>query len=73
MLQGVVDCAFVEKGRLVIVDFKTDHVTVETMPGRAEHYRSQLEAYALALGRVLDLPVAEKVLYFFHTNSAINL
>ncbi len=73
MLQGVVDCAFVEKGRLVIVDFKTDHVTVETMPGRAEHYRSQLEAYALALGRVLDLPVAEKVLYFFHTNSVINL
>ncbi|MBQ3724760.1 MAG: PD-(D/E)XK nuclease family protein, partial [Oscillospiraceae bacterium] len=73
MLQGVVDCAFVEDGKLVIVDFKTDHVTVETVPGRAEHYRAQLEAYALALGRVLDLPVAEKVLYFFHTNSAINL
>ena len=73
MLQGVVDCAFVEDGKLVIVDFKTDHVSLETMPGRAEHYRSQLEAYALALGRVLDLPVGEKVLYFFHTNSAINL
>lgn len=73
MLQGVVDCAFVEDGKLVIVDFKTDHVSLETVPGRAEHYRAQLKAYALALGRVLELPVAEKVLYFFHTNSTINL
>ena len=34
---------------------------------RAEAYRPQLEAYARALSRVLERPVAEKILYFFAT------
>lgn len=73
MLQGVVDCAFVEDGQLVIVDFKTDHISAEELPARVEYYRSQLTAYAQAMGRVMGLPVKEKVLYFFHRKSAINL
>ena len=73
MLQGVVDCAFETPEGLVIVDFKTDRVTPQEMAARAEHYRPQLEAYATALGRVLQKPVREKILYFFHTKSAVNL
>ena len=33
----------------------------------------QLEAYALALGKVLEKDVSEKLLYFFHTNSTVKL
>lgn len=73
MLQGVADCAFETPEGLVIVDFKTDHITPSQMAERAENYRPQLEAYGYALGKVLELPVAEKVLYFFHTNSSVNL
>ena len=73
MLQGVADCAFETPEGLVIVDFKTDHITPTQMAERAENYRPQLEAYGYALGRVLELPVAEKILYFFHTNSSVNL
>ena len=74
LLQGVVDCAFeTPDGRLVVVDFKTDRMPPAEQLQRAERYRPQLEAYALALGRVLEKEVAEKVLYFFHTNSAVNL
>lgn len=73
MLQGVVDCAFETPEGLVIVDFKTDRVTAKDVAARAEHYRPQLEAYAAALGKVLQRPVREKLLYFFHTKSAVNL
>ena len=73
MLQGVVDCAFETPDGLVIVDFKTDRITPSEMPARTEHYRPQLEAYAAALGRVLQKPVCEKLLYFFHTKTAVKL
>ena len=74
MLQGVVDCAFeTAEGGLVVVDFKTDGITAEQQAQRAENYRAQLEAYALALEQVLEKEVTEKVLYFFHTNSAVKL
>ena len=74
MLQGVVDCAFeTAEGGLVVVDFKTDRITPSQQAQRAGSYRPQLEAYALALGQVLEKEVTEKVLYFFHTNSAVKL
>ena len=73
MLQGVVDCAFETAEGLVVVDFKTDRVTAEQQAQRAEGYRPQLEAYALALGQVLEKEVSEKLLYFFHTNSTVKL
>ena len=74
MLQGVVDCAFeTAEGGLVVVDFKTDRITPSQQAQRAKSYRPQLEAYALALGQVLEKEVTEKVLYFFHTNSAVKL
>ena len=73
MLQGVADCAFTTEKGLVIVDFKTDHISLSQQTERAENYRPQLEAYGYALSQILELPVAEKILYFFHTNSSVNL
>ena len=65
LLQGVVDCFFEEDGALVVVDFKTDRITRAEVDERAERYRPQLEAYSLALSRVMEKPVKERVLYFF--------
>ena len=65
LLQGVVDCFFEENGELVVVDFKTDRIGRTQIEERAEHYRPQLEAYSMALMRVMGKKVREKVLYFF--------
>lgn len=73
LLQGIVDCFFEEDGALVIVDFKTDRVTAETVGERAEEYRPQLEAYALALSRVMEKPVKEKLLCFLRTGETVTL
>ena len=73
LLQGVVDCWFVENGQITIVDYKTDRVTAGGAPERAEHYRPQLETYAVALQRITGLPVAQKALWFLTPGVEIEL
>ena len=65
LLQGVVDCALLEKDGIVVLDFKTDHVTESTVAAAAERYRLQVQTYAEALSRIYEMPVKAKYLYFF--------
>ena len=73
LMQGVVDCALMEEDGIVLLDFKTDHVTDETIYSTAERYRSQVETYAGALARIYKTPVKEKLLYFFSMNRFVKL
>lgn len=73
LLQGVADCVFETPEGLVVVDFKTDRITAEEVPARAETYRPQLSAYAQALSQILERPVTERILYFFTSQTEISL
>ena len=73
LLQGVVDCCFEEDGGITVVDYKTDRVTPEEVPARAEHYRVQLRTYAQALGRIFGLPVNHCILWFLHSGTEYEL
>ncbi len=64
LLQGVVDCCILRNGKLTIIDFKTDRVNRETADERAMYYKGQLKAYAMAMERILGLPVEEKLVCF---------
>ena len=59
LLQGVIDCCFVERGAWVLVDYKTD----ADAAGAIERHRPQLELYAQALAGITGMPVRERVLY----------
>ena len=72
LLQGVTDCCLIENGAMTILDFKSDHVQPGREAERAAYYRGQLDAYSAALSKVFDLPVKERILYFFSTDTAIN-
>ena len=72
MMQGVVDCFWLEEDGIVLVDFKTDK-TPYGPAERAAHYKPQLDAYAAALSRIYNLPVKEKILYFFSCACAYRL
>ena len=72
LLQGVTDCCLIENGELTILDFKSDHIKPGQEGEKANYYRGQLDAYARALSKVLGLPVKERILYFFATDTAIN-
>ena len=74
MLQGVIDCCFMEDGGWVLIDHKTSHVG----PGRtakavAAKYARQLELYAEALTRLTGTPVKEKFVYLLSCGEAVRL
>ena len=67
LLQGVIDCFVIEEDGLTILDFKTDRTP------KPEYYVSQLNAYEMALSRIYQMPVKQKILYFFATGEAFYL
>lgn len=74
LLQGVVDCWFVEEdGTVTVVDFKTDRVTEDTVAARARDYRPQLDAYSRALSQAAGLEVKRRCLWFFNVGQAVEL
>jgi len=60
LVQGTIDCCFIEDGQWVLLDYKTDRSRdVEALKA---HYRNQLHVYALALERITGIPVKQKIL-----------
>lgn len=68
LLQGVIDCAFLERGRFTVLDFKTDAKDPEAL---AERYRPQLRLYARAVELMTGIPCGECLLYSFHRGREI--
>jgi len=68
LLQGVIDCAVIEEDGIILLDFKSDRVTDETLSSVADNYRQQVMAYARALERIYRKPVKSAQLYFFRLN-----
>jgi ATP-dependent helicase/nuclease subunit A len=73
LFQGVVDCCYLEDGKLNIIDFKTDRVTPETLGEKTGLYAGQIRAYGRAMERVTGKPVSRLVLYFFATGAAVEV
>ena len=60
MIQGMMDCYFMENGSWILVDYKTDR---ELDARRLERYGLQLKLYGEALERATGVKVRERVLY----------
>ena len=71
ILQGVIDCAFLEDGAWVLVDYKTDRIADED--AFIQRYQGQIGWYATALERITGLPVKEKYLYSIGLNKEFKL
>jgi ATP-dependent exoDNAse (exonuclease V) beta subunit len=61
-LEGYVDLVYRDDDGLVVVDYKTDAVSGETLEARLAHYRVQAAAYALAVAEATGEHVARCVL-----------
>lgn len=72
-IQGIIDCMFEENGRYVILDYKTDHIGPGRMEVLKDRYHVQLESYADAVGRILNVNIAERIIYSFTLNEVINV
>jgi ATP-dependent exoDNAse (exonuclease V) beta subunit len=71
VLRGQIDLWFEERGKTVLVDYKTDRVTAADAPARAERYALQLRLYALALERLNGRAPDEAYIYFLRPNAPV--
>ena len=71
LLQGVIDCCFLERGRWVLADYKTD--SASDIPGALARHRPQLDLYAQALSEITGTPVAERVLYLVRAGAGYSV
>lgn len=71
VIQGYVDCAFEENGKLIIVDYKTDRNV--SMDELCERYSSQLKMYEYALGECTGMEIAGTLIYSFDNGTYIEL
>jgi CRISPR/Cas system-associated exonuclease Cas4 (RecB family) len=71
VLRGQIDLWFEDRGKTVLVDYKTDRVTPAEAPARAEQYALQLRLYALALERLTGRMPDEAHIYFLRPNVAV--
>ena len=73
VVQGLIDVLVWTPGGLVVIDFKTDHVSGEGVQRRAEAYRGQVELYARAAHEILKHPVVNQWLYFLTPRQAVRM
>ena len=73
LLQGVVDCALIFDESILILDFKTDRVTEESLQAVSGKYYNQIITYAEALSKIFGKPVSSAQLYFFKIGKFVNV
>ncbi|OQB23763.1 MAG: ATP-dependent helicase/nuclease subunit A [Firmicutes bacterium ADurb.Bin182] len=74
LLQGVIDCAFLENGGWVLLDYKTDYVPEGTEPKEAaQKHRLQVELYKKALGDLTGIPVKEAYIHLLRIGESVKM
>lgn len=71
LMQGAIDCVFIENGKAVIVDYKTDKI--KDIAVLADNYSKQLMLYKDAFERTSGIPVSECILYSLEIGEEIKI
>lgn len=69
LVQGIVDCAFLEEDGIVVLDYKTDRVKAPDQ--LVALYRDQILTYCNALEKCIGMPVKSAYLYSFSLEQEI--
>lgn len=70
LVQGIIDACFLEDGKFIIVDYKTDNI--ESMQQLVDIYAAQLESYKEAIEHLDNIIVSEKIIYSVKFGQEIN-
>jgi ATP-dependent helicase/nuclease subunit A len=71
LVEGVIDLVFEEDGALVVVDYKTDHITEAQALDQAAHHAAQLQLYGRGLAQATGLPVRERLVLVTHLGRTV--
>jgi ATP-dependent helicase/nuclease subunit A len=69
-ISGYIDHLVVTPDAYHVVDYKTNYVTVAEVPEKAEYYKTQMEAYAIALHQQHPSRAVRAALYFTEPGEA---
>ena len=71
LVQGAIDCCFLEDGQWVLLDYKTNRA--ENLEEIRAFYARQLELYAYALKRITGVPVKDRILCLISMGMELHL
>ena len=71
IIQGAVDCMFIENGSIVLIDFKTDRTNSPEF--LLEHYSEQLKIYSVAAEKMFGKKVKECYIYSLYMGKWIEV
>jgi ATP-dependent helicase/nuclease subunit A len=60
LVQGVIDCCFIEDGQWILLDYKTDRT--RDLDALRDRYRPQIDWYARALHQITGIPVRQRLI-----------
>lgn len=73
VVQGIIDCYFIENDEIILLDYKTDKVDKNTLENVKQRYIPQLNSYREALQNITGKKVKESYLYLFYIDTAIEI
>jgi ATP-dependent helicase/nuclease subunit A len=73
LLRGQLDVLVQTEAGLVVIDYKTDRITDQTLPERARFYRPQVLAYCHAMTRITGQPVVAAHLVFLALRRSVEV
>lgn len=71
LVEGSIDLVFEEDGALVVVDYKTDHITAEQTLLQAAHHAPQLQLYGRGLAQATGMKIKERLVLFTALGQAV--
>lgn len=77
IIQGAIDCYFMENGNYILLDYKSDYLfdteDESEINKLADNYKLQLELYKTALEKIRGIKVKEVYLYLFSLGRGIRI
>ena len=73
VVQGIIDAYFREGDKLILLDYKTDHIREGQEELLVERYKTQLLYYKDTLEQLTGLTVSETYLYSFALDKEIRM
>ena len=71
LLQGIIDCYFIENDEIVILDYKTDYIAKGNEESIKERYSLQLKCYKKALEIIIGKRVKNTYIYLFSNENLL--
>lgn len=73
LVQGIIDCLADEGDGLLLIDYKTDRYSWDTLTTVTQRYKDQLNLYTQAVEKLTGHRVKGRYLYMFHHGDIVSL